>query len=81
MSATNFIESKGYILEPEERLDPPRTALLVVDVQNDFCHPDGVFGRTGHDTSMMPKMVANLQELVAAARGRKISHHLDSRNV
>jgi nicotinamidase-related amidase len=56
----------------DSRSDPPRTALLVVDVQNDFCHPDGVFGRTGHDTSMMPKMVANLQELVAAARGRKI---------
>jgi nicotinamidase-related amidase len=72
MPVMNFIESKGHILELAERLDPSRTALLVVDVQNDFCHPDGVFGRIGHDTSMMPKMVAKLQDLVDAARRNKI---------
>ena len=56
----SFIETKGRILESAERLDPSKTALLVVDVQNDFCHPSGVFGRIGHNTSMMQKMAENL---------------------
>jgi ureidoacrylate peracid hydrolase len=31
------------------RLDPARTALLVVDMQNDFCAPGGFFERGGLD--------------------------------
>ncbi len=50
------------------QLDPSRTALLVVDVQNDFCHPEGVFGRAGYDLSTMPSMAATLQELLAETR-------------
>lgn len=33
------------------RLEPGRTALLVIDMQNDFCHEDGFFSKAGHDTS------------------------------
>jgi nicotinamidase-related amidase len=50
------------------QLDPSRTALLVVDVQNDFCHPEGVFGRAGYDLSTMPEMAATLQALLAETR-------------
>lgn len=32
-------------------LDPERTALLVIDFQNDFCHEDGFFAAAGHDVS------------------------------
>lgn len=35
----------------EFELDARSTALLVVDEQNDFCHPDGFFARAGHDVS------------------------------
>ena len=28
----------------EETAHPSRTALVVVDLQNDFAHPDGYFG-------------------------------------
>ena len=31
----------------DEILRPAHTALLVVDVQNDFCHPDGHFAKYG----------------------------------
>jgi len=27
------------------KLDPEKTALIVVDMQNDFCHPDGFYAR------------------------------------
>lgn len=51
-----------------ERIDPARTALVVVDVQNDFCHPEGVQGRFGVDLSDMPAMAENVALLVEAAR-------------
>jgi ureidoacrylate peracid hydrolase len=69
---TGFIPQKGRVLTLEERLDPRSTALVVVDVQNDFCHPDGAFGRPGADVSMMPDMAANLRRLIEAARRRAV---------
>jgi nicotinamidase-related amidase len=51
-----------------ERVDPGGTALLVVDVQNDFCHADGLFGRRGYDLSAMSSMARRLRRLVNAAR-------------
>jgi nicotinamidase-related amidase len=73
MNASNtadFIPSKGRILPLSERVDPGSTALVVVDVQNDFCDPNGAFGRLGNDVSMMPAMAAALRQLIDAARRR-----------
>lgn len=33
----------------QELTDPKHTALVVVDMQNDFCHPDGHFARHGKE--------------------------------
>jgi nicotinamidase-related amidase len=63
-----IVERKGRIVELGERVDPAKTALVVVDVQNDFCDGAGVFGRLGHDLSMMPAMAERLGELLAEAR-------------
>jgi ureidoacrylate peracid hydrolase len=43
-------------------------ALLVVDVQNDFCHPDGHFGRRGFDLSAVHQAVDRLERLLPRAR-------------
>lgn len=67
-----FIEKKGRVLDFVERIDPATTALVVIDVQNDFCDPDGVFGRAGNDLSMMPAMAERTQALVDAARERRM---------
>jgi nicotinamidase-related amidase len=67
-----FIKEKGRILDFAERVNPATTALVVVDVQNDFCHPDGVFGKLGHDLSMMPPMAERLRALVDAARRKSM---------
>jgi nicotinamidase-related amidase len=63
---------KGRQLGFEERADPARTALIVIDVQNDFCHPKGYHGRMGADLSMMPDMKERLTNLVAAARRAQV---------
>ncbi|MFN0304818.1 MAG: cysteine hydrolase family protein [Burkholderiales bacterium] len=51
-----------------DHIHPSRTALVVIDVQNDFCHRDGYYGRIGADLSMMPAMAEHVASLVAAGR-------------
>ncbi|GIW07059.1 MAG: isochorismatase [Dehalococcoidia bacterium] len=56
-------------MDLSEALTPSKTALLVVDVQNYFCHPDGAIGRRGNDLSGYQQMVEQrLLPLIAAAR-------------
>ena len=52
----------------EERIDPASTALLVIDVQNDFALPQGVCGLVGDDVSPVAPMIDRLKVLIAAAR-------------
>jgi ureidoacrylate peracid hydrolase len=49
-------------------LAPARSALLVIDVQNDYCHPDGALGRHGADLGSVGPALANIQLLIEAAR-------------
>jgi nicotinamidase-related amidase len=56
------------VSDPNDIIRPERAALLIVDVQNDFCHPDGIFGRLGSDLSRMPEMAERLRELLESAR-------------
>lgn len=51
-----------------ELLDPARTALLVIDFQNDFLSDDGHYARHGRDVARMRAIVPSLRQLVDAAR-------------
>jgi ureidoacrylate peracid hydrolase len=48
--------------------DPSTTALLVVDVQNDYCHPEGALGRGGVDLGGVDAMVRGVRALQRRAR-------------
>ncbi|MBB6636277.1 cysteine hydrolase family protein [Cohnella thailandensis] len=48
------------------------TALLVVDVQNDFCAPDGMMGRLGADLSQVEPAVGRIGRLIEAARAAAV---------
>jgi ureidoacrylate peracid hydrolase len=52
---------------PLELTGPDRTALLVIDMQNGFCHPDGSFAGLGLDVSMCTAAIAGCRRLVEAA--------------
>ena len=52
-----------------ELVAPSKTAILVVDVQNDFCEPAGSAGKGGKDTTAAKAMIPALQRFLAAARG------------
>jgi ureidoacrylate peracid hydrolase len=50
------------------RYDPAHTALIVVDVQNDFCSPVGLMARKGFNISAVVEMLPNLQKLIDSSR-------------
>jgi len=49
-------------------IDPERTALLVIDMQNDFGTKGGMFDRAGIDICQIQKAVAPTARVIAAAR-------------
>jgi nicotinamidase-related amidase len=49
-------------------LSPRSAALLVIDVQNDFCHEDGLFGRLGMCMRDVQNAARSIELLLPAAR-------------
>ncbi len=62
------VDGKQVFTELNELVDPAHTALVVVDVQHDFCGPGGAFDRLGIDLSMYPALVERLGRLIDGAR-------------
>jgi nicotinamidase-related amidase len=62
------VEGKDVFTELHELTDPRHTALLLVDMQQDFVAPDGAFASLGIDVSMYAEMRPRLAGLLAAAR-------------
>ncbi len=53
-------------------LVPGRTALVVIDPQNDFLHADGWYAKNGVDVAHMQATIGPTRALVAAARARRV---------
>lgn len=51
-----------------DKLDPAHAALLVIDMQNDFCAEQGFVCLGGRDVSCVLDMAKNLPSLITAAR-------------
>ncbi len=49
-------------------LDPQATALIVIDMQRDFCSPGGYAHQAGLDIARMQAVVGQVKALLAAAR-------------
>lgn len=52
----------------KDKIDPAKTAVIVVDVQNDYCHPEGACARRGSDVSAVKPMMPHLHSLLHGAR-------------
>lgn len=50
------------------RLDPSYTALIVIDVQNDFCDPNGTVALGGGDVTYAVQIVSPLNRTIEFAR-------------
>ncbi|MEA5467595.1 cysteine hydrolase family protein [Spirulina sp. 06S082] len=69
------LESKVITLPTETkllRLDLAKAALLVIDMQNDFCHPDGWLASIGVDVSPARSPIAPLQNLLPLLRSQNV---------
>jgi ureidoacrylate peracid hydrolase len=53
-------------------LVPGRTALLHIDLQNDFLHPDGWYGRNRIDIEHMRRVIEPAKQLTEAARASNV---------
>jgi nicotinamidase-related amidase len=62
------IENKVIYSTLAELVDAQHTAVVVVDMQNDFCKPEGAFGQLGIDLTMYAPMIPRLERLLANAR-------------
>ena len=51
-----------------DKLQPEHCAVLIVDVQNDFCAEGGAMHKEGRDLSLVKPMVPRLAGLIDAAR-------------
>ena len=56
-------------------LEPKETALIMVDMQNDFCHPDGFFAKNrermksiGIEPELVEASIGTMKEMLTAAR-------------
>jgi nicotinamidase-related amidase len=67
------IEGKQVFTELSELVDPSHTALVVVDMQRDFCVPGWAFDQLGVDISMYPPMIPRLARLIEGARAADVS--------
>jgi ureidoacrylate peracid hydrolase len=57
----------------EELLEPSQTAVVVIDMQNDFCSPDGATAKSGGTIAPQNAMLPQLQRFIAGARERGIA--------
>ena len=54
------------------KIDPAATALVIIDMQNDFAVPDGACEQSGDDLSTIEPMIHRLKGLIAVAREKEI---------
>ena len=55
-----------------DKVDPQHSALILVDVLNDFCAEGGAMHREGRDLTLVKRMMPRLERLLDAARSAKV---------
>lgn len=66
------IGNRSFYTTYEEMFDKKHTALLVIDMQNDYTHPDGYYGRRGIDLSMIRETIKPIRKLLDCARRNNV---------
>lgn len=51
-----------------DKVAPPHTAFIVIDMQNDFCDDEGACAQNGDDVKIVQEIVPTLHQLIGSAR-------------
>lgn len=62
------ITHRPLLTKLEQKIDPAHSALIVIDMQNDFCAPGGMMDLEGADLGAVQEMAQRLPALIDAAR-------------
>lgn len=65
-------ETHEILRDKRSILDPAYTALIIVDMQVDFCDDDGTFAAAGRDLSAVKAIVPNIKALQDKAREKGV---------
>lgn len=65
-----YIHANPYPWPFDGHMTPANTALLVIDMQTDFCGPGGYVDKMGYDISLTRAPIAPLKRLMAAMRAK-----------
>ncbi len=69
-SSGRYIVADPYPWPYDGNLLPSNTALIVIDMQTDFCGPGGYVDKMGYDITLTRSPVEPLKRLMAAMRSR-----------
>mgnify|MGYP001381374775 CR=1 FL=1 len=64
------VAANPYLWPFDGSLAPANTALIVIDMQTDFCGPGGYVDKMGYDISLTRAPIAPLRHLMAAMRAK-----------
>jgi nicotinamidase-related amidase len=62
------VKAANVLTTLEQRINPAHTALVLIDVQNDFCDERGAAGVRGESITMIKKVVPQIHRLLKRAR-------------
>ncbi|MFP4274888.1 MAG: cysteine hydrolase family protein, partial [Paracoccaceae bacterium] len=57
-------------MSPDAPIDATRTAVVTIDLQNDFLHPEGAYGRAGQTAPALVALPERVAPVIDAVRGR-----------
>jgi ureidoacrylate peracid hydrolase len=67
-AAAERMTHRPLLVTLEQKIDPAHAALIVVDMQNDFCADGGMMDQEGADLGPVQAMAERLPEVLEAAR-------------
>ena len=69
MNSQHFIQANPYPWPYDGELRPANTALMVIDMQTDFCGQGGYVDAMGYDLSLTRAPIEPIRRVLAAMRG------------
>ncbi len=59
-------------MENKIRIEKEKTALLIIDMQNSYCNPEGSIGRNGYNSKMMNATIPRVKELLDVSKANDV---------